>query len=118
MNIRCLPAPQVVSDSFDGDRVVIDIHSGAYYTLTPEAASLFSEAIDGGEVVGDPDRLPVLVRLMAEGLLIGDESVTGVEPAPAEAAFTRYTDMADLLLLDPIHEVENEGWPVFKHPDA
>jgi hypothetical protein len=23
----------------------------------------------------------------------------------------KYTDMADLLLLDPIHEVDEQGWP-------
>lgn len=26
----------------------------------------------------------------------------------------KYTDMEDLLLLDPIHEVDDEGWPVAK----
>jgi hypothetical protein len=29
---------------------------------------------------------------------------------------SRYTDMQDLLLLDPIHEVDEEGWPSVK-PD-
>jgi hypothetical protein len=27
---------------------------------------------------------------------------------------SRYTDMQDLLLLDPIHEVDEEGWPSVK----
>jgi hypothetical protein len=118
MNIRCLPASHVVSDSFDGDRVVIDIQTGAYYMLTPDAASLWSEASDVGEVDGDSDRLPVLMRLLQEGLLEAQESPNGVEPAPVESAFTRYTDMEELLLIDPIHEVDNEGWPVFRQPDA
>ena len=76
MNIRCLPASHVVSDSFDGDRVVIDIQTGAYYMLTPDAASLWSEASDVGEVDGDSDRLPVLMRLLQEGLLEAQESPT------------------------------------------
>lgn len=118
MSIQCLPASHVVSDLIDGDRVVIDIQTGAYYMLTPEAASLWSEASDVGEVVGDSYRLPVLVRLLQEGLLVAQESPAGVEPAPAESAFTRYTDMSDLLLLDPIHEVDDQGWPVFRQPDA
>ena len=118
MNIQCLPASHVVSDSFDGDRVVIDIQTGAYYMLTPEAAVLWSEASDVGEVVGDSDRLSVLMRLLEEGLLEAQESPVGVEPAPAELAFTRYTDMSDLLLLDPIHEVDEQGWPALRQPDA
>ena len=29
-----------------------------------------------------------------------------------------YTDLEDLLLLDPIHEVDEEGWPVAKTDDS
>ena len=29
-----------------------------------------------------------------------------------------YTDLEDLLLLDPIHEVDEEGWPVAKPADS
>ncbi len=29
-----------------------------------------------------------------------------------------YTDMQDLLLLDPIHEVDETGWPNVKQPDS
>jgi hypothetical protein len=40
----------------------------------------------------------------------------GREPAAAHADFVppvlyRYTDMADFMLVDPIHEVEESGWP-------
>lgn len=118
MPITCRPASHVISDALEGDRIVIDIHTGAYYTLTSAAADLWSEASDSGEVAGDAERLPVLARLLAEGLLVADSAPPGVDPAPSESAFTRYTDMEELLLVDPIHEVDNEGWPVFKRPDA
>jgi len=29
-----------------------------------------------------------------------------------------YTDMEELLLLDPIHDVDQAGWPMPKAPDA
>jgi hypothetical protein len=37
----------------------------------------------------------------------------GIQPwAGGELRFDRFTDMQDLLLLDPIHEVDEEvGWP-------
>lgn len=40
----------------------------------------------------------------------------GTRPLPAfeEPALTKYSDMQDLLLLDPIHEVTDSGWPVKK----
>lgn len=117
MSITCRPAAHVISDALEGDRIVIDIQTGAYYTLTPAAADLWSQVAEQGAVEAD-DRLPVLVRLLDEGLLVADEAPSGVEAAPSESAFTRYTDMEELLLVDPIHEVDNEGWPVFKRPDA
>jgi hypothetical protein len=30
----------------------------------------------------------------------------------------RYSDMADMLLLDPVHDVEESGWPVPKPPHS
>ena len=38
---------------------------------------------------------------------------TGGSPRPyAAPALTRYDDLDDLLLLDPIHEVDDAGWPI------
>ena len=35
-----------------------------------------------------------------------------VDPPPFEAPrLTKYTDMRDLLVLDPIHDVDESGWP-------
>jgi hypothetical protein len=117
MPIACRPAAHVISDALEGDRIVIDIQTGAYYTLTPTAAAIWAEAADGGQVDDAPERVGVLMRLLDEGLLLSDTEPTGGVVAPADEAFTRYTDMEELLLVDPIHEVDNEGWPVFKRPD-
>lgn len=57
------------------------------------SADLGGESGDGGEVV-----LP-------------DETAGS---AWVEPEFERYTDMRDLLLFDPIHEVESTGWPAVK----
>jgi hypothetical protein len=70
-------------------------------------------------------------ELQAEGLILKEvnENQTGtlpnasVAPGPSEgsvkAQFTppqlhKYTDMQDLLLLDPIHDVDEAGWPTVK----
>ncbi len=36
----------------------------------------------------------------------------GVTRAYTVPALTRYDDLDDLLLLDPIHEVDDAGWPI------
>jgi hypothetical protein len=51
--------------------------------------------------------------------LQGDEKRSEAAPATSGRHFrapviSRYTDMQDLLLLDPIHEVDEDGWPSVK----
>jgi hypothetical protein len=67
-------------------------------------------------------------RLLAENLIQVD---TLEEPLPAAIpaqltypdiftapALEKYNDMQDLLLLDPIHETDEQGWPVRRQQDA
>ena len=75
----------------------------------------------------------LLEELEQEGLVVPEE-VDGAEqkhepmlnaatrPEPEKLEFDppllqRYTDMQDMLLLDPIHEVDETGWPA-GNPDA
>ena len=62
-------------------------------------------------------------QLLQEGLIVPAEtpqesqiahSVTGnvqIKPKFEMPVLHKYTDMEDLLLLDPIHEVDETGWP-------
>jgi Coenzyme PQQ synthesis protein D (PqqD) len=69
---------------------------------------------------------PFLAELRAEGLVSStgtDESAvevaersrsngnTGVELAFEPPLLEKFTDMQDLVLLDPVHEVDETGWP-------
>ena len=49
----------------------------------------------------------------APGSLAPSAPIESLAPWPADALrFERFTDMQDLLVLDPIHEVDEEaGWP-------
>jgi hypothetical protein len=73
-------------------------------------------------------------RLQEEGLIVTDESrlnESETEPGHRDAtqameghpvfetpALHKYSDMQDLLLLDPIHEVDDAGWPNVKTDSA
>jgi len=75
-----------------------------------------------------------LESLLNEGLIIQEEKnidnipsqnkeATHKNSNPEKLLFKspvlyRYTDMQDLLLLDPVHEVDETGWPNPKPPDA
>lgn len=85
----------------------------------------------GQEYAGEPDAIKAAIqtfieRLLLEGLIQAVES-SGNEPTHTEIEsiglstdgkppfrnpeIEKFTDMADLLLLDPIHDVDSQGWP-------
>jgi hypothetical protein len=135
----------VVSEIIDGEALIIDLVSGSYYTLRDAGADIWALVQEGTQIGGIIDRLTAKyegdceeIRLAAMNLLdeLADESLIRAEevevrermPAsefsnaaePGRISFVapalqKYTDMQELLLLDPIHEVDASGWP--KLPD-
>jgi len=105
------------------------IESGA---SVGEIVASLAHKYDGSEEVIEEATAQFVAELHEEDLLVPGEAgefSTPSEPeerledswAPSGRAFhapiiSRYTDMQDLLLLDPIHEVDDDGWPSVK-PD-
>jgi Coenzyme PQQ synthesis protein D (PqqD) len=130
--------PDVVMESFEGELVLVQMKSGNYYSLQG-SAPLIWELIDRGSSIEDIGDLLVerhnddadIIRrsardlvdeLVAESLLVPLSSAPRPSSAKAssvldlDAPFVlpvleRYTDMQELLLLDPIHDVDETGWP-------
>jgi len=129
-------APRVVFEVFDEEVVAVNLESGHYFSLRETAADIFRLAVAGAadEVISEAvaARFPkerevvrtsvrtFLDALVAEGLLV-PQLQTATAPARLELAgdagpftpprFEKFTDMQDLLLLDPIHDVDETGWP-------
>jgi hypothetical protein len=96
-------------------------------TSLPALAARLKEryAHPGAEI--DTAIAALVEELRREGLIVEDAVVPGPGPAqatvpkngaapPAGMPFERpvlhkYTDLQDLLLLDPIHQVDEAGWP-------
>ncbi len=130
--------PRVAYEAFDGEIVAVNLETGSYYSLRGTAAESFRLAAAGAsvaEITGvlaerhgvEPDAVregfaPFLDELLREGLLVPRAAGASPEPLPpVESALStgsfapprleKFTDMQDLLLLDPIHEVDETGWP-------
>ncbi|MEO8586867.1 MAG: PqqD family protein [Acidobacteriota bacterium] len=130
--------PKVAYEAFDGEIVAVNLETGSYYSLRGTAAEFFRLAAAGASVPeitdvfaerhgADPGGVregiaPFVDELLREGLLV--PRAAGVSPAPfpplerapvtgpfALPRLEKFTDMQDLLLLDPIHEVDETGWP-------
>ena len=128
--------PQVINEVLDGEAVIINMGTGDYFSLRGSGAFVW-EALEAGAgpaaIVGafvaaglgtsseiEPGVVALVDQLEAEGLIVRVED-DGPAPAPAlphpggaffeRPALEKFTDMQDLILLDPVHEVSERGWP-------
>jgi hypothetical protein len=123
--------PDVLDEIFDGEAVLVNLRTGRYYALDAQATSVW-ELIVAGESIEravatlserlelpasaiEAGVLALLNRLEEELLIRGSAPPAGDAGGSAEFApsLQVFTDMEDLLLLDPIHEidVDGSGWP-------
>ena len=133
--------PTVTHETIEGEAVIINLDSGNYYSLMDVGSliwSLVDQGASASEVqnlvletyqgnVMDIDRgvQELLVQLQQENLIVpvnGTENVTSLNPElPSNnnhnkpsfkpPMLQKYSDMQELLLLDPIHDVDEAGWP-------
>jgi hypothetical protein len=121
--------------TFDDEAVILDLRSGTYFALRGSAVDVWelvernasraritaalADRYDGSsaEIARAAE---TLLDELAEADLIaadssiepGDVSLQGEARSPFPAPeIERFTDMQELLLLDPIHEVDETGWP-------
>ena len=134
----CMNEPSVISEVIDGETVVLNFESGHYYSFNPTASEIWVRVCAGNPVTAatewvarrfavDPATISTevadFVRRLEEERLIRRAPTSAVDaPAAADSAsepvtafsspcFEKFTDMEELLLLDPIHEVGESGWP-------
>jgi hypothetical protein len=132
-------APKVIHETLDDETVVVNLDTGTYYSLdkTGRATWLaFAAGATETEVVahlaasysGDLEAMAretrdLLAELLADGLLEAVNGLDGPAPLPVvpgrpgfvKPRLAKHTDMQELILLDPVHEVDAAaGWPVAK----
>ena len=135
----------VHSQVFDDEVVVIDMASGLYFSLRGAAVDVWAavsreatrddivtalqtryEAPDGHVAAAADD---CLGELVGHGLIVVDHGAIDTDapedaPTPGaagpfvEPVIERFTDMRELLLLDPIHDVSESGWPTARAKES
>ena len=135
--------PHVIFENVEGELILVHLQKGCYFSVDAVGAEVWS-LIDNGHTLGqivesvrfrydapaDQIRAGVgafVQRLLDEELVATDESTSPANVAAAAPSSTRpvfqapslekYTDMRDMLALDPVHDVEAAGWPVPKVED-
>jgi hypothetical protein len=124
----------LVAETLSDETLVIDTASGVFFSLRGVASVLWAmlayptsegelraavreHFTDARDVDGDVDSF--VNALLADGLVVETDDGTTADPVPVTWPETyeppvlkKYDDMADLLLVDPIHDVAaDKGWP-------
>jgi hypothetical protein len=132
--------PLVVSDTIEDETVILHHGSGRYFDTAGTGAFIWrqieagspprsiAQAIEAGAGIPTGIALEAVVAftslLLANDLISparSDECRRESGPIVGPAEFSQpvlgvHTDLADMLLLDPIHEVGPTGWP--RRPDV
>lgn len=119
--------PDVIDEVFDGEAVLIHLRRGTYYALDARATEVWR--LVAGDVPVDEiltrraedDVLPFLARLVDEQLVVADGDLPPAAPPNGRAVpgLQVFTDLEDMLVLDPIHDVDPvSGWPQRPAPQS
>jgi hypothetical protein len=124
----------VIYEVIDGEAVMINLDSGNYYTLNDSGAFIWEFVKQQGSVAdiaglvarrygkpvaeiessvaaffGHLTKESLILPVPANGSALSPPSAAATPYAPPELMV--FSDMQDLLLLDPIHEIDEQGWP-------
>jgi hypothetical protein len=127
--------PDVIEETFEGEVTIVHLATGVFYGLNEPASAIWHQVCDGRRpetvvttlagaygVPADELHDPVLAfvtelareQLLAEADAEGPPAATGELGAWAPPKLQRFADMQELLLLDPVHDIELDanGWPI------
>ena len=131
--------PNVVGEEFDSEVVVVNLDSGYYFSLLGSAKDIWRTLANGvtepEEIIAVLQKnldctgvdvsnvvLPFLDEMLALEILVLDDATSSRDPGPLQNSdgvrrlfeppcLETFSDLQDILLLDPIHDVDEAGWP-------
>jgi hypothetical protein len=128
--------PRFVDETVDGEALIMDMVKGTYYSCVGPSAVAWNElksgasatevadllasaySVDRTTAVADVGRF--VASLLDEEMMVRDVGATDAASTTTVAnshdayitlGFERFTDLSDLILLDPVHDVGDAGWP-------
>ncbi|MGA2823713.1 MAG: PqqD family protein [Bacteroidales bacterium] len=93
---------------------IISKYEGNNMEIVSSLEKFLEHLLDEGLIIRDEKELDAIPQQEKETI----QKNSNLEKSHFESpVLNRYTDMQDLLLLDPVHEVDESGWPNPKPPD-
>lgn len=127
-------SPNVVADAIDNEVVAVNLETGTYFSLFQQSAWLWSALTTGQSVqtvvesvqdlgpyskemvysfVMELLKYELIEPLSADSPLSQPtEMLPPIPPAPfAPLTINAHMELQDILLLDPVHDSDETGWP-------
>ena len=132
-------SPQITSEIIEGEVMIINLENGRYYNMEAVGAEVWQAVVEGNSLQNILNRIQsrfegeektirisvetFLKEMQEEGLISFEEISEGttnpskitnlsqIKSPFSTPVLNKFTDMQELLLLDPIHEVDEAGWP-------
>ena len=133
----------IISDVFGEEVVLVNLQSGVYYSLKYSAAQIWIRLInqysptevfadliqiyqvDENDLISD---INLFITQLLEDKIIKIASETekksiefnskGILVTYTSPVVEAFSDMQEILLLDPVHDVDKAGWPISKNSDT
>ena len=134
--------PNIAHEVFGDEVVIVNLYSGIYYSLRGIAAQVWIRAIQNyslNEILADLSLIyediaaenkqqvsELITDLLDKNLITGVQEKTAAkvefDSTLPKKLFVKpeievFLDMQEILLLDPVHDVDKNGWPIMKDPD-
>ncbi len=136
--------PHVVYETIDGETIIMDLRTGSYYSIEWPGVVIWEYLASGGNlenILIEDQRLEAhqnsmhhFLNILVQESLIKEEIVQNTDDVAVLSdeqkaeikkladsfkapLISKYTDMQEMLLLDPIHDVDEKGWPEPKKED-
>lgn len=129
--------PTVSSELFEDEAVIVNLENGNYYSYSASGIDVWKFLKNGVELAElkkkfsdkygfdssqETEFEQLILNLKEEGLVVEtneksdslNDQITFRYDQFTSPALNKFTDMQDLLLLDPIHDVDATGWPMQK----
>lgn len=131
-DVYTVASKDIVFESFDGEAVVLDLSTGKYFGFSDSGSGVWQalssgvgvQAIVEASAIEAADLEGFISRLLEFGLLapadtpgqpMPNDIVSALAAAREPLSVDVHDDLADLIVVDPIHEVEEPlGWPAVK----
>ena len=118
---------KVISENLEGETIIIHLETGCYYSLNKDGGVIWQTILENKPINSDTQEVEnFLDFLVKENLVheIQDADSPSYQEGVAEGRgslvragnpnITKYTDMQEMLLADPVHDVDTAGWPNLK----